>query len=279
MNSIIKLDNVNYEYIISDEDGANEEINVALKNINLDIFEGEFLCIVGKNGSGKSTLAKMLNALLIPKSGDVIIFGYNTKDEKETLNIRKKVGMVFQNPDNQIVASLVEEDVAFGLENLGINTDEMRKRVDDVLDRFNLSDYKNKSPNKLSGGQKQKLALAGIIAMKSKVIILDEPTAMLDPKGRQEVMKCILELKNNENITIVLVTHFMDEILNADRVVVMNDSEIKYIKKPIEVFNDKNIEEYGIELPTIIKIKNELINKGIKIDTDANNARSIADCI
>lgn len=279
MNTIIKLSNVNYEYTISDEEDLNEDINVALKNINLEIYEGEFLCIVGKNGSGKSTLAKMLNALLLPKSGDVVVYGNNTKDENKLLEIRKNVGMVFQNPDNQIVASLVEEDVAFGLENLGIETTEMRNRVDDVLNRFKLIDYKNKSPNKLSGGQKQRLALAGILAMKSKVIVLDEPTAMLDPKGRQEVMNCLLELKQNENITIVLVTHYMEEILKADRVVIMDNSEIKSIKRPIEVFNDSKIEEYGIELPTIIKIKNKLIDRGIAIDNEAVTAKDIANCI
>lgn len=269
---------MNYEYtFLSDDD--NEIKEAALHDINLDINEGEFLCIIGRNGSGKSTLAKLLNGLILPTEGVVTCFGLNTKDESKLLEIRKKIGMVFQNPDNQIVASLVEEDVAFGLENVGIETTEMRKRVDDALALMGLSDYKEASPNKLSGGQKQRVALAGILAMKSKVIVLDEPTSMLDKKARQDVINTIVKLNKEENITIILITHYMNEVLNADRVLLMDKGKIIKDTKPIELFKDTDIEEYGIELPSVIKIRNELIKKGIKLSDNILNVDDLANAL
>lgn len=278
MNKIITLSKVNYEYtFLSDDD--NEIKEAALHDINLDINEGEFLCIIGRNGSGKSTLAKLLNGLILPTEGVVTCFGLNTKDENNLLDIRKKIGMVFQNPDNQIVASLVEEDVAFGLENIGIETNEMRKRVDEALSLMGLSDYKESSPNKLSGGQKQRVALAGILAMKSKVIVLDEPTSMLDKKARQDVINTIVKLNKEENITIILITHYMNEVLNADRVLLMDKGKIIKDTKPIELFKDTDIEKYGIELPSVIKIRNELIKKGIKLSDNILNVDDLANAL
>lgn len=275
MESII-INNVTYEFVTTDE---NEQENrwVALKNINLHINEGEFLCIIGKNGSGKSTLGKLINGLYSPTNGDVTVYGMNTKNENNILDIRKNVGMVFQNPDNQIVASIVEEDIAFGLENLGVPTDEMRIRVSQVLSDLNLEKYRNYSPNKLSGGQKQRLALAGILAMKPKVIILDEPTAMLDPIGRKELIDTIVKLNKEEKITIVLITHFMEEIVDSDRVVVMNEGEIVGEYTPIEVFNEVDISKYGIIPPKIITIKNELIKNGLNINNDIMNVKNLVD--
>lgn len=275
MESII-INNVTYEFVTTDE---NEQENrwVALKNINLHINEGEFLCIIGKNGSGKSTLGKLINGLYSPTNGDVTVYGMNTKNENNILDIRKNVGMVFQNPDNQIVASIVEEDIAFGLENLGVPTDEMRIRVSQVLSDLNLENYRNYSPNKLSGGQKQRLALAGILAMKPKVIIFDEPTAMLDPIGRKELIDAIVKLNKEEKITIVLITHFMEEIVDSDRVVVMNEGEIVGEYTPIEVFNEVDISKYGIIPPKIITIKNELIKNGLNIKNDIMNVKNLVD--
>lgn len=272
----IVLNNVTYEFVTTDE---NEKENrwVALKNINLHINEGEFVCIIGKNGSGKSTLGKLINGLYLPTIGDVTIYGMNTKIEDNILDIRKNVGMVFQNPDNQIVASIVEEDVAFGLENLGIATDEMKKRVDKVLTDLNLEKYRHYSPNKLSGGQKQKLALAGILAMKPKVIVFDEPTAMLDPIGRKELIDTIVKLNKEEKITIILITHFMEEIVDSDRVIVMNQGEIVGEYTPKEVFNEVDISKYGIIPPKIIVIKNELIKNGVNIKNDIMNVENLVD--
>lgn len=272
----IVLNNVTYEFVTTDE---NEKENrwVALKNINLHINEGEFVCIIGKNGSGKSTLGKLINGLYLPTIGDITVYGMNTKIESNILDIRKNVGMVFQNPDNQIVASIVEEDVAFGLENLGVSTDEMRVRVKKVLTDLNLEKYRHYSPNKLSGGQKQKLALAGILAMKPKVIVFDEPTAMLDPIGRKELIDTIVKLNKEEKITIILITHFMEEIVDSDRVIVMNQGEIVGEYTPKEVFNEVDISKYGIIPPKIIAIKNELVKNGINIKNDIMNVKNLVD--
>lgn len=264
MEKIISLGKVNYDYTFLSDDEKEQTVR-ALSDINLDIYEGEFLCIIGKNGSGKSTLAKLLNGLILPTEGKVSCFGMDTKDEDKLLEIRKKIGMVFQNPDNQIVASLVEEDVAFGLENIGVETKEIRKRVDDALSMMGLSEYKQSSPNKLSGGQKQRVALAGILSMKSKVIVLDEPTSMLDKKARKEVLDTIIKLNKEEHITIILITHYMNEIINANRVLLMDDGRIIKDTTASELFRDKDIEKYGIELPAIVKIRNELINHGYNI--------------
>lgn len=278
MKQIINIEKVNFDYTyLSDDEKEIKER--ALSDINLSINEGEFICIIGKNGSGKSTLAKLLNGLVIPTDGKVSCFSLDTKDENNLLEIRKNVGMVFQNPDNQIVASLVEEDVAFGLENIGIETNEMRKRVDSALEIMGLLQYKDKSPNKLSGGQKQRVALAGILAMKSKVIVFDEPTSMLDKKARKEVMDTIIKLNKEDNITIVLITHFMNEVLNADRVILMDEGKIIKDTNPKELFRDKNIEEYGIELPSIVHIRNEIIKQGIDLDNDIVDVATLVEAL
>ena len=220
---LIRFDDVDFSYL-SDEEENHEEIEV-IKKLNLSIEEGSFVAVLGHNGSGKSTIAKLINGILVPKSGTVTVNGITTENEDNVFEIRKNVGMVFQNPDNQIVASVVEEDVAFGVENLGVPSEEIRRRVDEALKTVGMYELREKAPHKLSGGQKQRVAVAGIIAMKPKCIVLDEPTAMLDPSGRKEVIDTIKKLNNEDRITIILITHYMDEAVEADRVVVV-DNEI-----------------------------------------------------
>ena len=266
-DNIIEISNLDFYINISSDEEIEKRIKI-LKNINLSIKKGEFLCIIGKNGSGKSTLAKMLNGILLPDRGEVKIMSMNTNDEKKIIDIRKNLGMVFQNPDNQIVSSVVEEEIAFGLENIQVETSEMRKRVDFALNFMGLYKYKNQSPNKLSGGQKQKLALASIIAMQPQIIVLDEPTAMLDPNARNELLKLILKLNKEKNITIILITHFMEEIIYSDRVVLMNDGEIKKITSKKELFNTIELNSDGVVLPLSVRIKNELNKYGYKFSND-----------
>ncbi len=258
MNKIIEFKDVCFKY---DEEGT-EVIN----NLNLDFYEGQFTCVLGHNGSGKSTMAKLINALNIPASGNVITFGYDTTDENNEVNIRRNVGMVFQNPDNQIVATIVEDDVAFGPENLGIPRKEIRKRVDEALNIVDMYEYRKHEPHRLSGGQKQRVAIAGIIAMQTKCIVLDEPTAMLDPKGRREVMKALFKLKNDLGISVILVTHFMDEAVNADRVIVMNDGKIALDGTPSEVFsNTELLKSLGLTVPKALELADELRKNGVNI--------------
>lgn len=234
----------------------------ALDNISLDINEGDFVCIIGANGSGKSTLIKSINGLVLPTSGDVLVSGMNTKDEKSIIDIRKKVGMTFQNPDNQIVASIVEEDVAFGLENLGINVDEMHTRIDEALKALSIYDLKNSLTNKLSGGQKQKVSIAGILAMKSDIIMLDEPTCMIDKEGRREVLDTLTKL-NKEGKTIILVSHYVDEITYAKRVLVMNSGKIVLDDTPKNILlNEDKLLSANVELPYIPKLATDLKKLG-----------------
>lgn len=253
-----------YSYV--SEDGSCEEV---LKDINLTINKGEFVAVLGHNGSGKSTFAKHLNAILLPMGGKVYIGGIDTSSEDKLWDIRSRVGMVFQNPDNQIVASLVEEDVAFAPENLGIAPSEIRRRVDDALEAVGMSEYKNHSPHMLSGGQKQRVAIAGIIAMKPEIIVMDEPTAMLDPIGRREVIKTIEDLNNIHGITIVLITHNMDEAVKAKRVVVIDSGKIIIDDTPRNVF--KNVEllrSIGLDVPQATLLAHELRQKGFDIRAD-----------
>ena len=263
MNPLIKLENVSYKYPDSDE----IENNFAVNNLSLEINEGEFVAILGHNGSGKSTAAKLVNMILTPDSGNIYINGKNiTENEKASENdiyeVRKTVGMVFQNPDNQIVATVVEEDVAFGPENLGLPPDEIRKRVDEALDVVGMTSYARHAPHRLSGGQKQRVAIAGIIAMKPKCIIFDESTAMLDPLGRREVMDTILKLNKEEKITIILITHYMNEAVLADKVVVMKGGS-KYMEgTPNEVFSKpQRLWDAGLEVPQTVELLYELNNK------------------
>jgi len=258
MNKIIEFKNVDFRYADEDRD--------ALNNLNLDFYEGQFTCVLGHNGSGKSTMAKLINALEYPTKGSVITYGYDTNDEKNEIPIRRKVGMVFQNPDNQIVATIVEDDVAFGPENLGIPRDEIRKRVDEALKLVDMYDYRKHEPYRLSGGQKQRVAIAGVIAMQTNCIVLDEPTAMLDPKGRKEVMNALLKLKNELGISVILVTHFMDEAVKADRVVVMNDGKVELDGTPAEVFSHIDLlKSIGLAVPKPMELAVSLKENGIDL--------------
>ena len=266
MNPIIKLDNVSYKY----PDNDNLENRFALDKLSLEINEGEFVAILGHNGSGKSTAAKLINMILTPDSGDIYIDGkkIETKEmnENDVFEVRKNVGMVFQNPDNQIVATLVEEDVAFGPENLGIEPSEIRRRVDEALDIVGMREYARHAPHRLSGGQKQRVAIAGIIAMKPRCIIFDESTAMLDPLGRKEVMNTITRLNKEEKITIILITHYMNEAILADRVVVMREGK-KYLEgTPSEVFsNPEKLWDAGLEVPQEVELMDGL-NKALGLE-------------
>ena len=258
MDKIIELKNVSFRY-------SDEETEV-IKNLNLDFYEGQFTCVLGHNGSGKSTLAKLINALLVPTQGEVISYGFKTSDEMNEIKIRRNIGMVFQNPDNQIVATIVEDDVAFGPENLGIPREEIRQRVDEALKLVDMYEYRKHEPHRLSGGQKQRVAIAGVIAMKTGCIVLDEPTAMLDPKGRREVMDALLKLKNDLGISIILVTHFMDEAVKADRVVVMNDGEVCLDGTPADVFtNTELLKSIGLSVPKPLELAIELRKSGVNI--------------
>ena len=251
------------KHIYTDADG--NEVS-ALNGINLDIPAGEFIAIIGANGSGKSTLARHLNALLLPTSGKCIVDGLDTTEEKNLWDIRQHVGMVFQNPDNQIVAAIVEEDVAFGPENIGVPGPEIRERVDRALAAVGMSDYAKHAPHLLSGGQKQRIAIAGVLALEPRIIVLDEPTAMLDPQGRQEIVRTVKKLNKEKGITIVYITHYMTEALEADRVVVMEKGHIRFSGTPHEVFSRVDeLEKVGLEAPLAAKIASELRKSGIKL--------------
>ena len=263
---IIDVKNLVFEYIRRDEEGNTEEIERAIDGVELEVSEGDFIAILGHNGSGKSTLAKHLNALLVPTEGTVWVNGFDTKDVENLLNIRQSAGMVFQNPDNQIIASVVEEDVGFGPENMGVPTEEILLRVKESLAAVGMSGYAKHSPNKLSGGQKQRVAIAGIMAMKPKCIVLDEPTAMLDPIGRKEVLKTIHKLNKNDNITIILITHYMDEVIDADKVFVMEEGKIVLQGTPREVFTEvERLENYRLDVPQVTKLAYELRKSGVPI--------------
>ena len=264
---MISIKNLSFKYDYEDENAKQ-----ILKDIDLEIKEGEFLALLGHNGSGKSTLAKLINGLLIPGEGDVLVDGMNTKNEEEIWNIRRNAGMVFQNPDNQLVATIVEDEVAFGPENLGIEPAEIRKRVDKALEDVGMSDYKKNAPHLLSGGQKQRVAIAGILAMSPKYIILDEPTAMLDPSGRREVIDTLVKLNKEENKTIILITHYMEEAAISDRVVVMEDGNIVLSGKPREVFSQvEEIKKLGLDVPQVTELAHELKKDGIEISTEVLN--------
>lgn len=264
MNNIIEVKNVTYEY--TDEDNRF----TAVKNLSLDIKKGSFTVILGHNGSGKSTLAKMLNGLNKPTQGDVFVDGINTKAEETEIEVKRKVGMVFQNPDNQIIASIVEEDVAFGPENLGIPPEEIRQRVDSALAAVDMADFKKSTPHHLSGGQKQRIAIAGMIAMEPECLVLDEPTAMLDPKGRAEIISTLLRLNKEKGMTVVLITHYMEEAESADRVIVMNDGEIIADDKPKAIFSDvKRLKDVGLDVPQTAELLYKLKSEGFGVDTHA----------
>ncbi|GIW48949.1 MAG: energy-coupling factor transporter ATP-binding protein EcfA1 [Caloramator sp.] len=265
MENMVEINNVFYGY--KKHDQAEEFL--ALRGVNLKVKKGEFLVIIGHNGSGKSTLSKHINAIYLPKEGEVIVNGMNTKDNQRLWDIRQSAGMVFQNPDNQIVATIVEEDVAFGPENMGVEPNEIRNRVESALKAVRMEEYSKHAPHLLSGGQKQRVAIAGILAMKPKCIILDEPTAMLDPSGRKEVIETIKKLNKEEGITIILITHFMEEAVDADRVVVMDDGKIVAEGTPREVFSKVELlKKLGLDVPQVTELAYELKKSGLNIRQD-----------
>jgi hypothetical protein len=263
---IIKVAKLIHDYITSDESDKVKEVKRAVDSVDIDIEEGSFVAILGHNGSGKSTLAKHLNGILLPSEGNVFITDIDTSLENRLLDIRKTVGMVFQNPDNQIIGNVVEEDVAFGPENIGIPTKEILKRVDESLKAVGMTAYRMRSPNKLSGGQKQRVAIAGIMAMKPRCIVLDEPTAMLDPNGRKEVIQTIKELNRLEKITVLLITHYMEEVVEADRVIVMDEGKIVMDGTPKDIFSRvKELRKLKLDVPAVTELAYELTNAGMDI--------------
>ncbi|OQB21933.1 MAG: Energy-coupling factor transporter ATP-binding protein EcfA1 [Firmicutes bacterium ADurb.Bin182] len=265
---MIELKNVTYSY---------NENETALRGVSLSVKKGEFLAIVGHNGSGKSTLAKLLNALLIPKTGDVLVDGMNTRDESVTLAIRQKVGMVFQNPDNQLVTTIVEEDVGFGPENLGIPPEEIRKRVDRALETVGMSKYARFAPHTLSGGQKQRIAIAGMLAMQPEVLVLDEATAMLDPSGRREVLDNVAKLNREQGMTVVMITQYMEETVIADRVAVMAKGLIEMTGKPADILkNSARLRELGLDAPAMVLLRDALMLEGVRLPCDAITVEEIA---
>lgn len=273
---MIKIENVSYEY----SSYIDESIQLAVKDLSLDVKRGEFLAVLGHNGSGKSTLAKMINGLILPSKGDVLVNGINTRDESRIWDIRSTAGMVFQNPDNQIVATILEEDVAFGPENLGIPPTEIRKRVDDALEVVEMSEYKRHAPHLLSGGQKQRVAIAGILAMEPDCIIFDEPTAMLDPVGRQEVLETIKKLNKEKNKTIILITHFMDEAVEADRILVLNEGEDVMLGTPNEIFRRVDqLKSLGLDVPQVTELVHELNKEGYDFRDDVLSVEELVDIL
>jgi energy-coupling factor transport system ATP-binding protein len=262
---IIKTENLDFEYEIYDDKGNVADKTAALRDVNLTVQKGEFLAVLGHNGSGKSTLAKHFNGILLPTRGKVFVNDIDVSDDDRIYEIRQTVGMVFQNPDNQIVAAIVEEDVAFALENLGVPPVEIRERIDEAMQAVDIFKYRKHAPHRLSGGQKQRVAIAGVIAMRPQCIVLDEPTAMLDPKGRKEVMKTI-KMLNEKGITIILITHYMEEAAQARRVVVMDKGEIIMDGTPREIFSEvERLKEVGLDVPQVTELVYELRKAGVEI--------------
>ena len=275
MNSIIKIENLIFEYAT----GENEIPKRAIDGINLEVEKGSFTAIIGQNGSGKSTLAKNLNGLLLPTGGAVYVKGWDTKDDLHIWDVRQTAGMVFQNPDNQLVSSIVEDDVAFGPENIGIDPAVIRERVDKALEDVRMGEYKRKAPHLLSGGQKQRIAIAGAIAMKPECIIFDEPTAMLDPAGRKDIMDIIHQL-HDEGITVILITHFMEEAVQADRIIIMNSGRVLLDGSPEEVFSHGDvIRAHSLDVPMAVEIAEDLRAKGIPVPMDVVTEEALEEYI
>ena len=263
---MIKIQKLIHDYIKRDDEGNVAGTQRAIDGVDLDVKAGQFIAILGHNGSGKSTLAKHLNALLFPTEGTVWVDGMDTKDEKNLWEIRREAGMVFQNPDNQIIAQVVEEDVGFGPENIGVPTDEIWQRVEESLKAVGMWEHRKKSPNRLSGGQKQRVSIAGVIAMEPKCIVLDEPTAMLDPNGRREVISAAMKLNRTKGITIILITHYMEEAINADRIIVMDRGKVAMQGTPREIFSQvERMKELQLDVPQVTLLAHELRGMGLKI--------------
>ena len=274
MRKAIEIKNLCYKY------QRDEEELTAIYDMSFDVYEGEFLAIIGHNGSGKSTLAKLLNGIIKPTSGDVLVYGMNTKDDEKIWDIRQKAGIVFQNPDNQIVATIVEEDVAFGPENLGVEPAEIRKRVDEALSIVKMSAYKDRKPHQLSGGQKQRIAIAGILAMHPSCIIFDEATAMLDPQGREEVLACVRELNKENKTTVLYITHYMEEIEDADRIIVLNKGEIAMRGTPKEIFSQVDaLQSIQLDVPNVTKLAYLLKKEGIDVPDGILTVNEMVECI
>lgn len=277
---IIKTKDLTFEYIRRDEEGNVEGITTAVDKVNLDIRQGDFIAILGHNGSGKSTLAKHINAILNPTEGMVWVDGMDTSDESQVWNIRQTAGMVFQNPDNQIIGQVVEEDVGFGPENMGIPTKEIWERVEESLKAVGMYEFRKHSPNKLSGGQKQRVSIAGVLAMHPKCIVLDEPTAMLDPSGRKEVIRAVRALNDVEGVTVILITHYMEEIIHADRVFVMDEGKIAMEGTPREIFSQvEKLKELRLDVPQVTLLAYELQRKGVKLPDGILTIRELADAL
>lgn len=263
---IVKAKDLTFEYIRRDEEGNVEGITTAVDHVNMDIQPGEFIAILGHNGSGKSTFAKHINALLFPTEGTILVDGLDTSDEDNVMDVRQRAGMVFQNPDNQIICTLVEEEVGFGPENIGVPTEEIWERVAASLKAVGMYQYRKASPNKLSGGQKQRVAIAGIVAMKPKCIILDEPTAMLDPHGRADVMRVLHELNRKEGVTVILITHYMEEVIDADRVFVMDEGKVVMEGTPRQIFSRvEELKQLRLDVPQVTELAYELSRSGVSI--------------
>lgn len=274
-DTIIKFDNVSFAYELEDEGVVN-----AVNDFSLEVPEGQFLAVLGHNGCGKSTVAKLINGILVPNKGKVTVEGMDTSDEEKTVDIRKTVGMVFQNPDNQIVATIVEDDVAFGPENLGVEPSEIRKAVDSALKAVGMYEFRKREPHRLSGGQKQRVAIAGVIAMNTKCIVMDEPTAMLDPQGRKEVMDTVMKLNREFGITVILITHYMDEAVKADRVIVMDGGRTAMDGTPKEVFrNVERMKKLGLDVPQATELAYRLRKKGFKLPEDILDENECAEAI
>ena len=263
---IIKAFKLGFDYLKYDEDGNVQDTQRAVNDVNLDIEAGQFVAVLGHNGSGKSTLAKHLNALLLPTEGTLWVDGIDTSKEPELWKVRQKAGMVFQNPDNQIIGTVVEEDVGFGPENMGVPTEKIWERVDESLKKTGMTSYRYHSPNKLSGGQKQRVAIAGVMAMRPKCIILDEPTAMLDPNGRKEVLEAVSDLNREEGVTVILITHYMEEVVHADKVYVMDNGEVVMQGTPREIFSQvETLKEYRLDVPQVTLLAHELRKAGVDV--------------
>lgn len=263
---IVKAKNLTFEYIRRDEDGNVEGITKAVDNVSIDIKQGDFVAVLGHNGSGKSTFAKHLNVLVMPTEGTVWVDGMDTREEENTLKVRQTAGMVFQNPDNQIVGTLVDEEVGFGPENIGVPTEEIWERVEKSLKAVGMYAFRNQSPNKLSGGQKQRVAITGIVAMKPKCIVLDEPTAMLDPLGRKDVLNVLHELNRQENVTVILITHYMEEVIDIDKLYVMDDGKLVMSGTPREIFSQvEKLKKLRLDVPHVTELAYELQKEGVPL--------------
>ena len=279
-NDMLRTENLTFEYIRRDEEGNVEGITTAVDHVNMDVHKGDFIAILGHNGSGKSTLAKHFNALLYPTEGTVWVDGMNTADDAHLWDIRQNAGMIFQNPDNQIIGQLVEEDVGFGPENMGVPTDEIWQRVEESLKAVDMYEYRKSSPNHLSGGQKQRVSIAGVIAMHPKCIIMDEPTAMLDPNGRKDVIRAAKALNQVENITIILITHYMEEVIDADHVIVMDQGHIEMQGTPREIFSQVGrLKELRLDVPQVTLLAHELQQKGLPISDGVLTRKELVDVL